>query len=380
MFTIHCTAKLLATLKVAPASPTQPTTRLGNWYANHLAGPRSRIVCISERTHLPVIIERCSAAHLPRALADGLAVPLSELGVPAGLIEQERFAMAQASWAKTQSAVLRGVLTEQAFMAASLLEDGGHLPTADLTRQVARNIVKLQFPSERTREAFGLEARTHRGRDEGVTERVFDARSELSRRGLAPLALHPVGEWRPDEEHWGEEGEPLPKWARAIIKQGPRPAFEMEQVVPGQDLSPGGADPITASNELKYAGRTGAAMTLLYKLLEADVRCLDAHAHLGNGAFDYHPEEALRHYRAGVAIGELSLGAEFRGVLPWGFIDNRPWLRCLHGLALCLWRLGHPREAGEVFTRMLWLNPSDNQGARFNLDRIEQGLAWSPDD
>jgi hypothetical protein len=29
---------------------------------------------------------------------------------------------------------------------------------------------------------------------------------------------------------------------------------------------------------------------------------------------------------------------------------------------------------------MLWLNPSDNQGARFNLDHIEQGLPWSPDD
>jgi hypothetical protein len=358
MFTIHCTAKLFATLEVSPESPTQPTTRLGNWYANHLAGTRSRIVCVSERTHLPVIIERCSAAQLPRALADGLAVLLSELAVPAELIEQERFAMGQATWAKTGSRVLRGVLTEQASMAASILERGGHMPTADLTRQVARNIVKLQLPSERTREAFGLQARTRAGRDEGVTERVFHARSELTRRGLAPLALVPVGEWRPDEEYWGEEGEPPAKWARALIEQGPRPAFEMEQVVPGEDLS----------------------RPLAYKLLEADVRCLDAHAHLGNGAFEVHPAEALRHYRAGVAIGELSLGAEFRGVLPWGFIDNRPLLRCLQGLALCLWRLGHPREAGEVFTRMIWLNPSDNQGARFNLERIEQGLAWSPDD
>jgi hypothetical protein len=27
----------------------------------------------------------------------------------------------------------------------------------------------------------------------------------------------------------------------------------------------------------------------------------------------------------------------FDGVLPWGQIDNRPFLRCMHGFGLCLW-------------------------------------------
>ena len=52
------------------------------------------------------------------------------------------------------------------------------------------------------------------------------------------------------------------------------------------------------------------------------------------------PERVVRHYEAGVRIGELSLGDEFDGVLSWGLIDNRPFLRCLHGYGLCLWRLG----------------------------------------
>jgi hypothetical protein len=82
----------------------------------------------------------------------------------------------------------------------------------------------------------------------------------------------------------------------------------------------------------------------------------------------------------GVRIGEMTLGAEFDGVLPWGLIDNRPFLRCLHGYGLCLWRLGHVAEAAPVFERMLWMNPSDNQGERFNLASVRQGREWSAQD
>jgi hypothetical protein len=62
--------------------------------------------------------------------------------------------------------------------------------------------------------------------------------------------------------------------------------------------------------------------------------------------------------------------------LPWGWIDNRPFLRCMHGFALCLWRLGRFEEAGRVFDRMLWLNPSDNQGVRFVIDQVRAKDMW----
>ena len=39
----------------------------------------------------------------------------------------------------------------------------------------------------------------------------------------------------------------------------------------------------------------------------------------------------MRHFAAGLRIGELSLPDDFDGLLPWGYIDNRPFLRCLHG-------------------------------------------------
>jgi tetratricopeptide (TPR) repeat protein len=116
------------------------------------------------------------------------------------------------------------------------------------------------------------------------------------------------------------------------------------------------------------------------ELLESDPRCLDAHCHLGNLSFDHRPELAIKHYEVGVRIGELSLGEQFNGVLPWGLIDNRPFLRCLHGYGLCAWRSGEFEEARQIFERMLWLNPSDNQGARFLLNSVKDRREWEPEE
>jgi hypothetical protein len=63
-------------------------------------------------------------------------------------------------------------------------------------------------------------------------------------------------------------------------------------------------------------------------------------------------------------------------VLSWGLIDNRPFLRCLQGYGLCLWRLGRGAEAADVFDRMLWMNPADNQGIRFLLPAARDGERW----
>jgi tetratricopeptide (TPR) repeat protein len=92
--------------------------------------------------------------------------------------------------------------------------------------------------------------------------------------------------------------------------------------------------------------------------------------------FDHGPEEALRYYEVGARIGELSLGEGFNGVLPWGLVDNRPFLRCMQGYGLCLWRLGRWDEAARAFDRMLWMNPSDNQGIRFLLPLVRAGRRW----
>ena len=76
--------------------------------------------------------------------------------------------------------------------------------------------------------------------------------------------------------------------------------------------------------------------------------------------FDSWPEKAIIHYNIGMKRGHLSLPEDFNGVLLWSLIDNRPFLRCMHGYGLCLWKLKRFKEAEKVFERILWLNPPGN--------------------
>jgi hypothetical protein len=205
---------------------------------------------------------------------------------------------------------------------------------------------------------------------------IESTRIDVAALGLEPLKLESQGLWKPDEHYWGEKGEPIEEWAKPIIARGPRPAFEMEQVMPGRDPQDFDSDPICEANDLKDAGDGAEAEKILMSLCEADLRCLDAHAHLGNFVFDHRPEDAIGHYEVGFRIGELSLTPEFDGLLPWGHIDNRPFLRCMHGYGLCLWRLTRFEEAERIFDRMLWLNPTDNQGVRFLIHDLRTRTAW----
>ena len=137
-------------------------------------------------------------------------------------------------------------------------------------------------------------------------------------------------------------------------------------------------DPSTGSVDRKESGDRSSVRAILVSLCRADLRCLDAHTHLDNLKSDRRSEKAIRHYEAGVRIGELSFSSSFERPLPWGRIDNRPFLRCLHGLGLCLWRRRKFRPAADVFQRMLRLNPTGNQGARFMVDKARARVKWTP--
>ncbi len=57
-------------------------------------------------------------------------------------------------------------------------------------------------------------------------------------------------------------------------------------------------------------------------------------------------------------------------------IDNRPFLRCLHGLGIIFYRQRNVVDAMSIFQKMVWLNPRDNQGARFLIDSLVNGVKW----
>jgi hypothetical protein len=269
-----------------------------------------------------------------------------------------------------------------ALTALQLCYDG--VLTADSRKSVKLTVAGrplgvyyLQWMHTLPGEEFGGPVLLRFGSEPATKARRLEPNAWL--KALVPLELYPQGDWDPAEEYWGEPGEPIEAWAKPIIKRGPRPMYEMEQVLPGVNPEDFDSDPIMKANELRDQGKMARAKKLLERLLVKDMRCLDAHAHLGNMAFDEQARTALDHYQRGVLIGELSLGGKFEGVLPWGMIDNRPFLRCLNGLGLCLWRLERFEEAEGVFVRLLWMSPSDNLGIRFLLPQVRAKKPWTED-
>jgi hypothetical protein len=135
----------------------------------------------------------------------------------------------------------------------------------------------------------------HYGGHPYLSGEIQSTRIDVKALDLVPLVLVDMGMWDPEEEYWGENDEPIEEWDKPIITHRPRPMFEMEQVLPGEEPDNPFNDPITQSNDLKYAGKKAEAIKILMDLCQADLRCLDAHSHLGNFVFDHHPRDAIQH-------------------------------------------------------------------------------------
>ena len=107
-----------------------------------------------------------------------------------------------------------------------------------------------------------------------------------------------------------------------------------------------------------------------YKTLKAMVerhpQFIDGHAHLGGALLvDGKPKLALQAYLCALDVGERAIPAGFSGLIQWGFLENRPFLRAAHGAALCHIRLGKRQDALRLMEKILAWNPNDNQGVRF---------------
>ncbi len=187
---------------------------------------------------------------------------------------------------------------------------------------------------------------------------VSAVRIDASVLGLLPLALH-------------REDEPSPEPRGRKAAGAGRPVYRLAQVAPASDDA--GADLLLDAQECIDARAYAEADELLHKVLAVDLRCLDAHALLGERDLSSLPTLALHHFELGVAIGSLSVGEDFDGVLPWGIVENRPFLRCLHGLSRALLCCERREDAAAALRRLLLLDPIDPLGAGATLVAIEAG-------
>ncbi|WCP12009.1 hypothetical protein sphantq_00406 [Sphingobium sp. AntQ-1] len=95
---------------------------------------------------------------------------------------------------------------------------------------------------------------------------------------------------------------------------------------------------------------------------------IDGHAHLGHALLaSGKTRAALSSYEFGIALGETAIPVDFSGTLSWYELDNRPFLRALHGAALAQLRLKKRKAGISLMERMLSLNPDDNQSVRYLL-------------
>jgi hypothetical protein len=182
---------------------------------------------------------------------------------------------------------------------------------------------------------------------------VSSVRIDASVLGLVPLALH------------REDG---------LDDAAGRPSYRLGQVAPASDDQ--GVDLLLEAQDCIDARDHVEADALLHEVLALDLRQLDAHALLGERNLSSWPGLALRHFELGVAIGSLTVGEDFDGLLPWGLVDNRPFLRCLHGFSRALLRRDRREDAAAALRRLLHLDPADPLGAGASLAAIEAGKTW----
>jgi len=210
-----------------------------------------------------------------------------------------------------------------------------------------------------------------------VSAAIENVRMDVAKLGLAPLPLQggQLEDLRRDSEPYRRPDPYAPLWRKLTSR--PRPSFQMDRIAWGAFPGAGVDDNLTCdASELAEVGEVEGARALLMKVLRRDLRCIDAHALLGNLEFSHRPQRAIVHFEMGMRIGELSFPPAFDGLFVWGPIYNRPFLRCLHGYGLCLWRLGRNDEARRVFERILALNPNDNQGVRGCWHDVCCGRSW----
>lgn len=186
---------------------------------------------------------------------------------------------------------------------------------------------------------------------------------------FSPLAIHVRGAWTPS-------GVQDDRWRDETVARGRRRVVEMEQILPGFSPDDDADDPIIQAADLLQAGDRDGAVRALLDLAAKELRCLDAHAHLGHFALGIDPGRALRHYEVGIALGAASLGDAFDGILPWDWIDNRPFLRCLHGAAMACWALGRTDQALAAVDLWVLHDPTDRMVQAAAHEQIASGAAF----
>jgi hypothetical protein len=157
MFTLRCTAKLRKRLGATEdVSSTPPSTRLGDWYAHLLFTRPQLVLCVSERTLLPVLVPARDGELLVRRLRDAVGEMLVGLGIADATIESERDAMMDAVIGKTLSRQVLGSMNDFVRMLDSYRGAGSLLEVSLRLAETPCGPLRMNRPREETIRIFAL--------------------------------------------------------------------------------------------------------------------------------------------------------------------------------------------------------------------------------
>ena len=125
MFTIHGTKKLLDRVGQPVVEPeVEPSTMLGNWYANALSWRPQVALFVNDRTLLPVFVPLAPARTVAQRFPGQLGLVLKAIGVKTEFIADELEAMGEAVFANTASRSVVGSMNDFAYLAGFHREAG----------------------------------------------------------------------------------------------------------------------------------------------------------------------------------------------------------------------------------------------------------------
>ncbi len=166
MYVLRCTQRLLGRLgaSVDPtAAEPEPTTTLGNWYANPLNVGRLRLIlCTSEKSLLCTLVPARDPAALPDRLREAVGRLLPRLGIERSRVQRELREMAWHQVGPTRSRKVLGSMNDFAFLADTYIRDDGvdggmDVDLDEIALTLARapcRPIKYQSPDRFTRALF----------------------------------------------------------------------------------------------------------------------------------------------------------------------------------------------------------------------------------
>lgn len=159
MLTLRCTHRVREKLGLVPSNADlEPTTRLGDWYADWVPRRRPLVLLMSERTRLAVVVPAAPRATFVERWVVATGRLLERLEVPATAIETELLDMREPAIGATPSRPMLECLAE----ATRILRALGTRADADALLDAEERLADATYPAvgyecprARVPEAFG---------------------------------------------------------------------------------------------------------------------------------------------------------------------------------------------------------------------------------